>query len=288
MHKQHPVLWLSISPSLKCFDQRLLSQLIRGRTVRRWQYCQTVDEPCSVEGVVASLHNYFSSQSELSKSEPFQSDSSQSEPSKLSKLQSSKVHLIGHGVSGVIGLLYARQYPQHVASLTLLSVGSLPAVNWQAHYYALRKLLPCSREVLLGQMTRLLFGEQPARIVPALVQLLARDLDSSLTLHSLAHSSHIPAGGVEVPLLVCNGDRDNIITAQQNAAWKRWLKPEDRLWHCPNGSHFFHFHQHKAVARAITTYWADLSPSPKRSIPTTETSIATRNFASNLSSYINQ
>ncbi|MEL6553171.1 MAG: alpha/beta hydrolase [Cyanobacteria bacterium J06621_11] len=249
MHKRPDVLWLSVSPYLKCFDQRLLSQLVKHSTVRRWKYCQTIDEPCSIESVVETLHAYFL--------ERFAANADASTDTNADR-SPAKVHLIGHGVSGVVALLYARKYPQHIASLTLLSVGSSPAINWQAHYYALRKLLPCSREVILGQMTRLLFGQQAPRFVTALAQLLAKDLDSNLTLHSLAHSSHIAAGGVEVPMLVCHGEHDDVVTAQQQADWGRWLKPEDRLWHCPEGLHFFHFYRYKAVAKTILNYWAKL------------------------------
>ncbi|MGD1866485.1 MAG: alpha/beta fold hydrolase [Phormidesmis sp.] len=238
MQKKPDVLWLSVSPYLKCFDQRLMSQLTKRSTVRRWKYCQTVDEPCSTDAVVEALHEYLSHRAAETNG------------------PKTKVHLVGHGVSGAVGLLYARQYPQHVASLTLLSVSATPAVNWQAHYYALRKLLPCSREVILGQMTRLLFGQQVPRFVTALAQLLSKDLDSNLTLHSLAHQTHIPAGGIDVPLLVCNGEIDDIVSSQQQAGWTRWLKAGDRMWHCPDGRHFFHFYHYKTVAKTILDHWA--------------------------------
>lgn len=249
MQKKPDVLWLSVSPYLKCFDQRLLSQLIRQCKIHRWQYCQTVDEPCSVDAIVEALHDYLGQRAAKAEA------------------ANAKVHLIGHGVSGIVGLLYARRYPQYVASLSLLSVSALPAVNWQAHYYALRSLLPCSRDVILGQMTRLLFGQQPPRFAKALAQLLSKDLDSNLTLHSLAHRSHIPAGGVEVPLLVCNGEIDDMVVSQQQADWSQWLKAddgevsriEDRIWHCPDGRHFFHFYHAKSVAKVILGYWAQLA-----------------------------
>jgi len=244
MHKKIDVLWLTVSPHLKCFDQRLLSSLAKNGTVRRWEYCQTVDEPCSVDAVVASLHEYLQAKASVEVGESLR-----------------QVHLVGHGVSGVVGLLYARRYPQYVASLTLLSVGASPAVNWQAHYYALRKFLPCSREVILGQMTRLLFGQQPARFVTALAKLLARDLDSNLTLHSLAHDCHIPAGSVEVPLLICNGEMDDVVTGAQQTGWSRWLKKGDRLWHCPEGRYFFHFYHHKKVAATVMDFWSQLPES---------------------------
>ena len=227
-------LWLSVSPHLKGFDQRLLSQLSASATVRRWEYCQTIDEPCCIEAVVSDLHHYLQLRAETAAQRP--------------------IHLLGHGVSGVVGLLYARQYPQQVASLTLLSVGSQPAINWQAQYYALRQLLPCHREMLLMHLAKLLFGAEPARFTKALATLLARDLDNNLTLHSLAHHFKIEPGGVAVPLMVCNGTAD-IVTSQQSEDWAQQMKLGDRLWHCQDGNHFFHFHHPEKTARAIAHYW---------------------------------
>jgi pimeloyl-ACP methyl ester carboxylesterase len=248
MNQKPNVLWLSISPSLKCFDQRLLSKLVKFAAIQRWEYCQTLDEPCCIDDVVAALHEFLAR-------------------------RDYKTHLLGHGVSGIVALLYARRYPERVASLTLLSVGALPAVNWQAHYYALRKLLPCSREIILAQMTRLLFGPQPARFAQALSHLLARDLDSNLTLHSLAHHTAIPAGATEVPLLVCNGEEDPITFTQKVSLWHDWMKPGDRLWTCAKGQHFFHFYHFQAVADVIAEHWQQL-PSTSWVVPPASSLVA--------------
>jgi len=244
MNHDQNLLWLSVSPHLKCFDRRLLSRLAKIAPVRQWEYSQTVDESCCVDSVVAALHNYLS-------------DTPQEWPCHRAALKCQsdnehyKVHLLGHGVSGVVGLLYARQHPERVASLTLLSVNAAPAVNWQAHYYALRQLLPCSREIILAQMSRSLFGNQPARFSKALAHLLAKDLDSNLTFHSLAHNTSIPAGSTKVPLLVCNGEKDAIVCSQGQSEWRKAMKPSDRLWQCPEGHHFFHFHHAESVTKAI-------------------------------------
>jgi surfactin synthase thioesterase subunit len=271
------VLWLSVSPHLKGFDQRLLGQLVKTATVRRWDYCQTADEPCCTDDVIDSLHEYLSERASLEKS---WEEKNWEETSWEAETAMPQVHLLGHGLSGVIGLLYARRYPQYVASLTLLSVGSLPAVNWQAYYYALRQHLPCSRERVLAQMTQLLFGEQPCRFSRALAELLTRDLDNSLTLHSLAHHTHIEPSRVEVPLLICNGAADAIMQSQKEPCWDKWMhlrngadqsdqadhphrSPQSPqsfdLWHCPQGNHFFHFHHPQSVAAKITSYWHQLS-----------------------------
>lgn len=244
-------LWLSVSPHLKGFDQRLLSQLASTTPVRRWEYSQTLDEPCCVDAVVDALHDYISTRVKL--------EESAGNPQY-------KVHLLGHGVSGVVGLFYARRYPQHVASLTLLSVGPLPAINWQAHYYVLRDHVPCSRERLLGQMTQLLFGKQSCQFAKALAALLAKDLDSNLTLHSLANRTQILPGSVSMPLLVCNGQDDVIVRSQKdivkkthhNIQWTDWMKPADQLWECPEGNHFFHFHHAALAAKTIQSFWTQL------------------------------
>ena len=240
------LLWLSVSPYLKCFDRRLLSQLVKVGPVRQWEYSQTIDEPCCVDSVVAALHHYVSDRAALEQ---------------RAGNSYYKVHLLGHGVSGAVALLYARRYPERVASLTLLSVNVRPAINWQAHYYALRRLLPCSRAIILAQLSRNLFGNQPARFYKALAQLLEKDLDSNLTFHSLAHHTEIPSEGTEVPLLVCNGAQDSIICSQKQTLWRDVMKPGDRLWQCPEGNHFFHFHHAEATASAITEHISNVSNS---------------------------
>jgi len=57
----------------------------------------------------------------------------------------------------VLGLLYARRYPETVKSLTLLGVGTYSAVDWQAHYYVHRQVL--SKEILTAMVYNL-FGYQ--------------------------------------------------------------------------------------------------------------------------------
>lgn len=199
-----------------------------------------------MDSVVSTLHDYVSERAALER---------------RSGNPDYKVHLLGHGVSGVIALLYARQYPARVASLSLLSVSATPAVNWQAHYYALRQLLPCSRAMILAQMSRNLFGDQPARFYKALAVLLQKDLDSNLTLHSLTHHTAIPSGSTEVPLLVCNGEHDSIVCSQKQVLWHEEMKTGDRLWHCPEGSHFFHFHHDEITANVIAEHIAKVNSS---------------------------
>ncbi|MEO0539472.1 MAG: alpha/beta hydrolase [Cyanobacteria bacterium P01_A01_bin.105] len=223
-------LWLTASPALKKFDQRLLCQLNRYTAIQRWEYHQTADEPCCLETPVTLLHDYL-------------------------KSCSAPVHLLGHGLSGIVGLMYARRFPQRVKSLTLLSVNATPALNWQAHYYALRQLLPCSRDIVLAQMVKLLFGPQGYDLTKVLVEVLKQDLDTGLSLHSLMSRSNVPSGPIDPPLLVCYGSYDNVLAQPLHERWQPYLKSTDRLWQCVGGRHFFHFDQPKALTQAIRHHW---------------------------------
>ncbi|MEO1591736.1 MAG: alpha/beta hydrolase [Cyanobacteria bacterium J06632_22] len=229
-----PALWLTVSPALKKFDQRLLCELNRRRPILRWEYRQTADEPCCLETPVSLLQDYL-------------------------KAYDRPVHLLGHGLSGVVGLAYVQRFPQRVKSLTLLSVNATPAVNWHAQYYALRQLLPCSRDIVVAQMARLLFGPRSYDLTRVLVELLKQDLDTGLALHSLASHNTFDPAGIEPPLLVCYGGQDDILNRPMHECWQPYLKSSDALWQCSSGRHFFHFEQPKAVAQAIQHYWRQLS-----------------------------
>ena len=208
-------------------------------------YIQSVDEPCCLEVAISLLHDYLTGYYGHRKQQ---------------------VHLVGHGLSGIIGWLYTQRYPDHVKSLTLLSVGVNPAVNWHAHYYALRQLLPCSRDIVLAQMVRMLFGDRNCDITRALMQLLAQDLDSGLALHSLINCQEVKAAAVQPPLLVCQGDRDAVVDTAGH--WQPLLKPNDRIWTCPQGHHFFHFEQPKLVKTTLLNHWQQADRFDKTPIAT--------------------
>ncbi|MEM9447500.1 MAG: alpha/beta hydrolase [Cyanobacteria bacterium P01_E01_bin.6] len=226
-------LWLCVNPYLNRFDQHLCAQLGQNANVWNWMYQQTSDEPCCIETALALLHDYLEQQTQ-------------------------PLHLIGHGLSGTLGLLYARKYPHHLKSLTLLSVGATPSINWQAHYYALRKLLPCDREIVLVQMVRTLFGPQQMSHAKCFAKLLERVLDTELTPHSLATYAGLAKGGITVSLLVCRGEYDTIIDPNAYQKWQQWLKPGDRLWTCPQGRHFFHHNEPQRCSQVILDFWQQI------------------------------
>lgn len=226
-------LWIDLSPSLGAFHRPLLKQLARHRAIATWNYRQTADESGTLAAALALLDEYLDAIAQ-------------------------PVDLLGHGTSGLAGWLYARQHPERVRSLTLLGVGAQPAVNWHAHYYALRELLPCSRELVLGQVARSVFGAHPPLRAPHLVRCLQQDLDRAPSPHSLWERAAIAPAPVPAPLLVCGSADDVIVESPAMAAWEAYFKPGDRHWECPLGGHFFHFTYPHTVTAAIASFWREL------------------------------
>lgn len=238
--------WLNVSPSFERFDHKLLGGLARHVEVAHWAYRQTPEEPSSLDIAVTLLHDYL-------------------------KGHDRPMHLLGHGTGGLVGLLYARQNPHRVKSLTLLAVGVNPMVDWQAHYYAQFERLPCSRRQVLTQMVYSLFGHQARPLVPGWVNLLEQDLLHSVSPHSLLRRASLCPGSVSVPLLVCGGEDDIVVDPTQIQGWQPWLKAGDRIALCP-GRHFFHADHPQQVASQILSFWGTtesvlVSPQGLRMVP---------------------
>lgn len=244
------VLWLNASSSLKGFDQPLLRYLSQHLTVAQWEYSQSDDEASSLETAVMLLHDFL-----------------QYHP---------PVHLAGHGLSGVLGLTYARRFPEQVRSLTLLSVAAQPAITWQTHYYVQRQLIACSRQQLLACIVRSLFGQQLPHSLPFgikdLIRLLARDLEASPSPHSLFKLARLPKGGVPMPLMVCGSKTDPIVHPPALQEWLECFKSDDTLWQCPDGRHFFHYFYPQLVGEQLLQFWRCLSAQqfPVRSLMTAQ------------------
>jgi pimeloyl-ACP methyl ester carboxylesterase len=223
-------LWLNVSPDLQRFDRPLLKHLSKHISIAQWEYCQTLDEPLSLEIALVLLHDYL-------------------------KHCDHPLHLLGHSTGGLLGLLYARRYPNRVRSLTLLSVGVHPAVDWQAHYYAQLQFLPCSRETLLTQMVYNLFGHQSCATTRELINILECDLSRSLSPHTLYQRVSFFPGGVPTSLLVCGSQDDVIIDSGLLQGWQPWLKANDRCWQCSRGGYFFHYFHPQQVSEQIVVFW---------------------------------
>lgn len=231
MSKQPDVLWLNTSPSLQCFAQPLLGYLSRRLKVREWEYFQSQDEASSLDVAILLLHDYLKSCNQ-------------------------PVHLIGHSTGGLLGLLYSRLYPEKVKSLTLLAVGVHATIDWQAHYYAHLQLL--SRQKILTAMVYNLFGYQHEHTVKLLVTVLERDLDCSLSPHSLFQRLSIPPGGTPVPLLLCGSENDIAVELDDLQGWQPYLKEGDHIWLCEEGRHFFHFFKPQLVGEELLNFWKSL------------------------------
>lgn len=230
-------LYLSASPALQVFHRPLVTQLAKYRGIAQWEYTQTPDEPCSLDLALELLHTYLQDQPQ-------------------------PMHLVGHGISGLLGLLYTQRYPEQVRSLTLLAVGVHPAIDWQAHYYTQRQQLPCSRRRLLMQMVQTLFGNSSRTIATAAMKLLERDLDTCLSPHSLLKILSLEPIQVSPPLLVCGSVDDVVVDPLQLSHWQSYFSPGSmsRLWICPGGRYFFHYFYPQETANEIRQFWQALEP----------------------------
>ncbi len=232
------IVWINTNPSFRCFDQKLLGELAQVHRVAYWEYQQDLDEATSLDDVINLVHDYLKSFNQ-------------------------PVHLIGHSTGGLIGLFYARKYPQKVKSLTLISVGIYPASDWKAHYYIQRQLLPCCRQEILRHLARHLFRCTSKKTEEAIVQHLERDLIESFSLHSLFQRISIPPAGVPVPLIVCGSKTDHVITHYEFEEWRSFFNLGDRLCWFPEGGHFFHHFYPQDVKAEILRFWGSIEPSFK-------------------------
>ncbi len=228
--QQENLLWVSASPNLKYFDLPLLQALSQSHAVARWEYQQTCDEASSLGEAVNLLVDYI-------------------------KQCDRPMHLAGHGLSGVIAMLAADRVPEWIKTLSLFGVAPQPSLTWQAHYYLQRLTIPCSQNRVLAQLCRSLFGSTPHSI-PTLVKLLARDLSTSPSPHSLFHIAKIEPVQPKVPLLVCNGASDFVISPEVARLWQGLTKPGDRIVNIPEGNHFFHYHFSEQIAQEMTQFWS--------------------------------
>ncbi len=231
------VVWATTSPYLKRFDQPLLKHLSKHITIAQWQYQQSEDEPSSLSAAVDLLHDYIQNCDH-------------------------PIHLMGHGTGGLVSLVYARQCPQNIRSLTLLGVGAWATLDWIAHYYFHLQLVPSSRRSVLTQLVPDLFGEQNQTVTCYLTRLLEQDMLVSPSPHSLFQRYNLPPSEVSVPLLICGSQNDAVVDNRALQEWQPWMKGCDRIWQCQGGHHFFHCFHSQPVAEQILDFWQMEAQSP--------------------------
>ena len=229
------VLWVSASPSLKYFHRRLLNSLSKVVEIEFWEYYQTLDESSSIDGAIDLLQEYLS-----------QSDV--------------PVHLIGHGIGGVIALGYARKYPPKVTSLTLLSVAVQPGNNWHSYYYTQLQSFPCDRNYMLRSIAIDLFPGICSTHVRDLADRLERDLVEAPSNCSLFGIDTLPKCGVDMPVMVCASQDDPVITSPALYGWSHHFKNNDKIWRSATGGHFFHHFHSDLVSCQIQKFWQKLEP----------------------------
>lgn len=224
--------WVSGSPSLRCLSSPLIHKLIKYVNISGWEYLQLLDDSACIDTAVTLLHSYL-----VTKKLP--------------------VHLIGHGIGGTISLIFARKYPQFVKSLTLLSVAAQPAKTWHVNYYQQRQIYTVNKAEALLNTLHHVFRDKFPCYLHNLVDNFYRDLDNLPLMHSLFEIERLPLGGVSMPLMVCGGQIDMILTYPDLYEWKKYLKPEDILWKCPQGGHFFHYFYPEIVSQKISNFWRE-------------------------------
>lgn len=224
-------LWLNVSPALKVFDRPLLQNLAQSTAIAQWEYLHGPDEPASLDQALSLLHDYL-------------------------KNCDRPIHILGHGTGGLLGLLYAQQHPERVRSLTILSVGIDPAIDWQSCYYAHRRTGLTDQQTLLRQLGQHLLGCSSKAISQTVIHSLEQDLYQSLSPHNLLQSISLLPISVEVPLLVCGSADDAVIPQDQFQAWRQYLHHSlSRLWICLSGRYFFHCFHPDQVGQQITQFW---------------------------------
>ncbi|MEH1768443.1 MAG: alpha/beta hydrolase [Nostoc sp.] len=224
------VLWINSSHVLQRFDRPLLRYISQYVNVAQWEYCHYKDEGSSIDEAVDLVDEFLGQYSH-------------------------PIHLAGHGAGGVIALSFARRYPQKVQSLVLLAVASQPANTWHVNYYLQRQVFTMSREQVLASSVRHLFGEQPHNTTKKLMAVLCRDLEQSPLSHSLFKLMELPKGGVSMPMMICSSKNDPIVNSPALTGWLKGFKPEDNLWECPQGYHFFHYFYPQKVCEQMLNFW---------------------------------
>ena len=223
-------IWVSGSPSLRGLSTPLVNKLVKYTNISGWEYIQTIDEPACIDTAVELLHSYL-------------------------QTKDTPVNLIGHGIGGTIALMLARQYPQFVKSLTLLSVAAQPAKTWHVNYYQQRQIYTLSKtEALFNTLNNVFRNKYPC-CLHHLIDNFYRDLENLPLMHSILKIESLPKTEVSMPLMVCGGQLDMILGYPDFYEWKKYLKPEDTLWKCPQGGHFFHYFYPEIVKEQILHFW---------------------------------
>jgi pimeloyl-ACP methyl ester carboxylesterase len=235
-------LWISTSTSFQCFHRRILGILDQEFPLKYWEYSQTPDGSSSLELALELLHEFIQTSDQ-------------------------PLHIIGHGLGGVLALSYARRYPGRVASVVLISVAAQPSITWQTYYYQQLATICCRRDVVLQLVAGWLSGSSCPHYVQNLAARLDRDLLEAPSGTSLLKKDALAVQGAIVqPLLVCGAIDDPVTMGGILSEWRHYLKNGDQLCYQLTGGHFFH-HQHAEILGIkVGDFWRQMrlqsSPCP--------------------------
>ena len=228
--KGSKILWIDLQPSLYCLFKRTAQRLSENFEVKRWAFEHDLDESCDVDIIHSLLR-------------------------KTIKSTSNSVHLVGHGLSGIVAHLYAQRYPKNISSVSLLSVDINSTNQWTSHYQSIRSQLPCSRFQILSHLSRLLVDSNKDHIQTIMARLLAKCLDNDFVHGSILKNHTINnLGKINTPILIINGEKDFVVDKQCYERWQHHLKPGDCYQQIMNGRHFFPFTEWDRTAKMIEVF----------------------------------
>ena len=237
------ILWIDLQPSLYCLFKRAAQTLGQHFKVKRWSFEHDLDESCDIDIVHGLLRQTIDN-------------------------SSGPIHLVGHGISGTIGYLYAQKHPKDISSVSVLSVDTHSANQWTSHYQSMRSQLPCSRFHILSHLSRLLVNSQTEQVGRVMIKLLAKCLDNDFVYGSIVKSQTITnIKKAEVPVLVINGEKDFVVDEQSHERWKNYLKSGDCYQKVADGRHFFPFTQWSQTAKMIESFVKMLPDQHQNHIP---------------------
>lgn len=166
------------------------------------------------------------------------------------------IHLIGHGMGGILAWRVARRLPGRVRSVTMLGVGPIPAINWQTYWMMMRHRSLCSGGQVMAHLVRLLVGPQRLPQARDWMRLLEQELATSLPPIAFLHSTPLAQDHpLSMPVLIGGGAEDLLVSSAQMGRWRAYLKPQDRAWICPGGPHFFHITAPQRVSDQVVRFW---------------------------------
>ena len=136
-------------------------------------------------------------------------------------------------------------------------MGFNPYLDWLSYYYSWRNHWSCSQEIVLAHLAKYLFGFHSNYYRQALVKILAKATVYSLSRHSFyKRYNNFAVPSVDCRLMIAGSIEDKIVPWSEIEKWRWKLKPDDILWQCPRGEHFFHYFQPQLIGEKLLEFWS--------------------------------